>query len=332
MFTTHSRAIFSDKLPHDQIIIDEDPIEELISVQALDLNDLQKLSHSKGRKLFEHSKDSVWDLMRFLVDGIAEGEITKLPPQYHIDMDEHAHSFATTDGISSNIVSFLNCDYLYKQEGNPHKIYFVNQSFLPEDKKIIILSATINVEAYRRMYGDRLEVIDITDIETKGTIRQHVKKSYSRSSLENSIEEINSKLDDDKPTLTFMTFANKLKNGVTELYYGNSEGYDEFKGQNIQVVGTPFKNQALYLLMGKCLGINVDKYNRKFEYQNVERWRGFRFAFNTFTNDELRDIHLANLESQLIQLIGRARALREDVQVDVYSSLPLRITDHFVYD
>lgn len=330
IFTTHSRAIFSNNLPYSTSIIDEDPMEELLRVQSIDLEDLHKLSWSGGKKLFKHSKDSIWDLLKFLVDEVKEGEIAQLPHNFNIDLEENSHSFAHKDGITSNLVEFLRSDYIYKEEGNEKKIFFVNQHYLSEDRKYIILSATMNIELYKQMYGNRVRVVDISDVETCGSIIQHTKKSYSRSSLKGSVAELNKKLEN-KPTLTFMSFAKKLKNGVTEIYYGKSEGFDSLKGKDINVVGTPFKNQALYLLIGKCLGTNVDKFNREFKYQNVE-WNGFRFSFNTFSNPELREIHLADLEAELIQLIGRARALREDVRVDVYSSLPLKLTDKFIHN
>jgi len=331
IFTTHSRALFSDNMPYSTTVFDEDPMEELLRVQSIDLEDLQKLSWSGGKKLFEHSEDSIWDLLKFLVDEVDEGEITQLPHKFNIDMEKQGTSFALKGGISSNIVEFLRSDYLYKEEGNERKIFFINQNLLPQNRKIIIMSATLNLEIYKQILGKRAKVVDLSSVEQKGTIIQHTKKSYSRSSLEGSIDRLNEKLDDEKPTLTLMKYTDKVKNGVSEIYYGKSEGFDSLKGQSIQVVGTPFKNQALYLLMGKCLGINVDKFNREFKYQNVE-WNGFRFAFNTFSNPDLREIHLADLAASLTQLIGRSRTLREDVQVDVYSSLPLTITDKFIYD
>jgi hypothetical protein len=330
VFTTHSRAIFSENLPHDTIIFDEDPLEELIRVQYIDLEDLQKLSWSGGRKLFEHSEDSIWDLFKFLVEDVEEGEITELPHNFNIDLEERTNAMIQQEGISSNLVDFLRCNFIYKEEGNEQKIFFVNQNFLPQDKKCIIMSATLNLDIYKKLLGQRAKIVDISDVEQKGTVIQHTKKSYSRSSLEGTVDELNEKLAD-KPTLTFMTYTDQVKNGVKEIYYGKSEGFDFLKGKDLNVVGTPFKNQALYLLMGKCLGINVDRFNREFKYQNVE-WNGFRFAFNTFSNKDLREIHLADLEADLIQIIGRARCLREDVQVDVYSSLPLRLTDKFIHD
>jgi hypothetical protein len=87
----------------------------------------------------------------------------------------------------------------------------------------------------------------------------------------------------------------------------------------------------LYLLIGKVLGVNVDKFNREFKVQTVE-WGGFRFSFNTFDNKRLQNIQLSLIESELVQAAGRARALREVVEVDIYANLPLRITQTFVED
>lgn len=76
------------------------------------------------------------------------------------------------------------------------------------------------------------------------------------------------------------------------------------------------------------LGANVDQFNREFGMRTVRRG-GFTFAFNTFANRDLREIQLSLIESELIQAAGRARALRRDVEVDIYSTLPLRIATRF---
>jgi hypothetical protein len=51
---------------------------------------------------------------------------------------------------------------------------------------------------------------------------------------------------------------------------------------------------------------------------------GFRFYFKTFENDDLREIQLQMIESELIQAVGRARVLRNDCIIEVYSNLPLQ--------
>jgi len=46
----------------------------------------------------------------------------------------------------------------------------------------------------------------------------------------------------------------------------------------------------------------------------------------------MQQLQLSLIESELIQAAGRARALREDADVDIYANLPLRITQNFVHD
>jgi hypothetical protein len=53
--------------------------------------------------------------------------------------------------------------------------------------------------------------------------------------------------------------------------------------------------------------------------------------FNCYDNLELREIQLGLIESDLIQAIGRARTLRTDATVEVYSNFPLRISDKFIW-
>jgi len=53
--------------------------------------------------------------------------------------------------------------------------------------------------------------------------------------------------------------------------------------------------------------------------------------FSCFENEELRKIQLSFIESDLIQAVGRARTLRTDAKVEVYSNFPLRISDSFRY-
>ena len=54
--------------------------------------------------------------------------------------------------------------------------------------------------------------------------------------------------------------------------------------------------------------------------------------FNCYDNSELRDIQLGLIESDLIQAVGRARTLRTEAIVELYSNFPLRIVDEFVWN
>ncbi len=329
IFTTHSRAIHSS-FSHNTIVFDEDPLSLILEVETLKIADLKKIKKNKSKALlFGDDTPRFITLQRYL-ESVEEGEILTLPDEFKVDITNDWLLIMQTEGIDSNIIKFLDCAYFYKDESDRDLIHFINQEKLPEDKKIIIMSATIPVEIYQELYGERVQVIDITDVVHKGTITQHTKYSYSRNSLAKHLDEANAKLSK-RPTITFKSFNDQIEHAAPEMWFGNCSGYNQYTGKSINVLGCPHKHNALYLLIGKVLGVNVDRFNREFKMQTVE-WGGFRFSFNTFDNQRLQTIQLSLIESELIQAAGRARALREDAEVDIYANLPLRISQTFVDD
>ena len=70
-----------------------------------------------------------------------------------------------TNRISTNVMESLNCSRFVKEIiDDTVVIYFVNRSELPE-KKIIMLSATVNETICKLMFGDRLSFVDIGHVE-----------------------------------------------------------------------------------------------------------------------------------------------------------------------
>jgi hypothetical protein len=134
----------------------------------------------------------------------------------------------------------------------------------------------------------------------------------------------------DKPVITFKSFGEQFQNPVKEMYFGNCSGYDSMSGKDIVVVGIPHRNNIEYFLIAKVLGIDFKTTETTMSFQKIE-YNGFRFKFNCFDNEELRSIQLTLIESDLIQAVGRARTLRTDATVEVYSNFPLRISDRFIY-
>ena len=49
----------------------------------------------------------------------------------------------------------------------------------------------------------------------------------------------------------------------------------------------------------------------------------------TFNNHDLRNIQLPLIDGELTQAIGRARTIRTEAKVRVFSNFPLEITDIF---
>jgi hypothetical protein len=113
------------------------------------------------------------------------------------------------------------------------------------------------------------------------------------------------------------------------MHFGNCSGYDELKGKDIVVLGTPHYNPIQYLLFASAMGIDVNSIQTEMREQRVE-WNGFRFRFMTYDDPRLQKIQLGLIESELVQAVGRARTLRTNAKVEVFSNLPLKIADKFI--
>ena len=107
-------------------------------------------------------------------------------------------------------------------------------------------------------------------------------------------------------------------------HFGATEGIDEYKNQNLCIIGTPHNNSVLYEAYGVLL-TGKSPVSDTWKVKRVQKY-GFEFDLNTYENETdsiFTEIQLYFLYSELIQAVGRARALRFDVKVFVNSALPL---------
>lgn len=58
-------------------------------------------------------------------------------------------------------------------------------------------------------------------------------------------------------------------------------------------------------------------------------YKSLRFPFSNFDNVELQKLQMGLIESELVQAVGRARVVSNNVEVLVYSNLALSIADQF---
>lgn len=318
ILTTHQRALFTS-YNHDTIIFDEDPVNSLLEIKELKISDLFALSMMKKLNELDH-------IISYL-RGSASIQIIKTPV-FNIDIDQMIEEISSAK-IDSNLFDFLNSSYFMRDNLNPDIVNYIIKRELPKDKKVIIMSASIPLHIYQKMYGDRVEVIDLTNVKQMGTITQYTSRSCSRNGLSNYVSKI-SDLVGEKPVLTYKSFAHHFKNPIKEMYFGNCSGYDSMKGQDMAVVGTPHRNPVQYLLTASIMGIDFKTTQTTVTYQKIE-YNGFRFKFKCFDNEDLRKIQLSFIESDLVQAVGRARTLRTSAQVDLYSNFPLKISDEFRY-
>lgn len=319
VLTTHSRVIHGN-FNHDIIIFDEDPLKSLIEIKKMDLTDLRKIYYEIGNDI------ELNNVIQFL-ESSSKGVIYETPT-HDIDIEKLIENVSLSS-IQTNIFDFFSSTYFERDNREPHIIHYVVHRKLPIDKKVIILSATLPIFIYKKLYRERLQIMDLRDVEQVGEIIQYTNRSCSRNSLNRYVSDI-SKIVGDKPVLTFKSFGTQFKNTIKEMYFGNCSGYDSHKGKDLVVVGTPHKNRIEYFLTAKVLGINFNTTDSMLTFQKI-KYNGYKFMFNCYEHEELREIQLSFIESDLIQAVGRSRTLREPAKVELYSNFPLRLTKKFIY-
>lgn len=320
VLTTHARAIYTE-FQHDTIIFDEDPLETIVDIKKFEITDLIKLVYQTYTLTSSYN-----DLIRTLEN--AEAGIIHTTSVGMLDMEALIEKLSLFQ-LSSNLVDFFSSSFFYKNPHDNNSIHYVTKREFPENKKIIILSATLPIELYKALYGDKVEVIDIRNVNQCGEIIQYTKRSCSRTELKRYHESISEEVGD-LPVITFMNYRKYFKNAVANMYFSNCEGYDTLNGKDLAVVGTPHRNNVAYYLTAAIIGETLKQEDMVMSLQKVE-YNGFRFKFNCYSHETLRRIQLSLIESDLIQAVGRARSLRTNARVILYSNFPLKLSTRFVY-
>ncbi|WP_313256633.1 hypothetical protein [Lacrimispora sp.] len=202
--------------------------------------------------------------------------------------------------------------------------YFYPQD-LPEGK-FIILSATGCTDLYRRyFYGRHIVDYSYWKARYQGNITQFTSHSLSRQDMKNrwlELKEVFNEISRRYYVITFRCFEDKIKTG--ELHFGNTEGVDSLNGMDIAVIGTPHSNEFVYKLIGSQLGMEVN--NDVLSVRRIQ-YRGYEFSLMTYKQKELRELQLYFISKELEQSIGRARLLRNDCKVIVFSNFPCEQAD-----
>lgn len=325
VITTHKRVILDTSFNHDILVFDECPLDTIVE-------------HSKyvfNFSIFDNTpfKNDIEPIEKWVRNDLGFNQIVNTPT-FEIKNYSKFAEFCALNG-ESNLIKLLDSDFIFRDntcKSSKGEVVFISKKDLP-NKHIIIMSATAPIHLYKHIFGDKIKVIDISNVEKKGKIKQYTSKSWSRSSLLRSSEKSLVNLKDlvgDKPVITFMNFKKIFKN-PSIFHFGNTAGYDELKGLDIAVVGTDNKPIHVYFFYAKLTGMDIKGSDNTLDNRVID-WNGFRFRIMTFENETLKDIQLSIIESELIQAVGRNRNLRENCTTLLFSSLPLRISDEFIWD
>jgi hypothetical protein len=325
VITTHTRVILDNSFNHDTVIFDECPLDSLIEMGSYVFN----FSIFDGTE-FEKDIKPIEDWVR---KDLGFNQIVKTPTFVVNNYTKFCELCAISG--ESNLIRLLDSNFVYRDNNSSSsrgEVIFATKRRIP-NKNIVIMSATAPIEIYRYVFGNRLEVIDVSNVEKKGSIKQYTGKSWSRSSFLKSSEKSRTELLEligDRPVITFRSFKKMFKNPAP-FHFGNTLGYDELKGQDIAVVGTDNKPLYVYFFYAKIIGMDLKTSDNILDVRIVD-WNGFKFKTMTFENEILRNIQLSMIESELIQAVGRNRNLREDCETLLFSNQPLKISDEFIND
>ena len=315
--TTHRRLSSIDVSKYDLVIIDEDIIYSTVipSRETIPVSKLKKLK----RKLA--TNDPLAAKIRKILKIIDHSDY------FILNEIDYSKTYADMK-MAVNISALCSAKFFCyrsasEQESNleEYSITFINPVQFQENVKYIMLSATADRDICEAYFGeDNVKFYECKEAAITGRLNQYGDRAMGRSSMRkdsNIIGKIK-KWTDFENTISFKEF-HKYYTG--DLHFGNCAGCDILKGENIDVIGTPHQPEWIYKLFAYSLGYDIDdrlKPNTQVEHN------GFRFHFMTYTDRLLRAIQFYIIESELEQAVGRARLLRCDCVVNLFSDFPLR--------
>ena len=107
------------------------------------------------------------------------------------------------------------------------------------------------------------------------------------------------------------------------IYFGKTEGFDEYCGRDIAVVGTPHSKPLFYKLLACELGYIKKNISYNLNERSITR-NGYNFKIMSYAEGNIQNLQLFLIETDLEQAIGRSRVLRKPCTVYVFSNYPCK--------
>jgi len=333
--TTHAYLLNLDKefLQEYTVIIDEDILQLNI------LNQTNKICISTLETLVERNVPGYSNIAYEMIHG---------SKNYYHCLNQYTDSRCSSlelddlddiDGIScyedENVGDLLYAKtYLKTEEGGLGEewIYYFAPKTLPRGK-YILLSATVNSHIYGLFFKNQMKIFYYPDQKKaryKGRLVQYPYYSVSKTMLKESTDFFDKAIElsggnKDINIITYNNFDGKeflTDVEFSDIHFGNSTGINALKGQDILIIGTFYKRDFTYKLAACYLGADVNSDKDKNPRPRRVNYNGRSFIFTTYEDPLLQEFQLYCIESEMEQCVGRARLLREDCTVYLFSSFP----------
>lgn len=248
------------------------------------------------------------------------------------------HGFGTCDNINDLMEAGA---YVRMEDKDTEKevIKYFCPLHLPE-MKYIVLSATFNYSIYEKYFDGKTKVYTYPEKKAKyqGNLQQYTYHSLGRADLaeKKQVFDLAKEMlgDQDLNIISFKMFEPEdgKRLNPADIHFGNSTGINSLEGKDLAVIGTPYKVEEYYKLIGCYLGADVNCEGDKRVALRRVKYKGKRFLITSFKNSLLREIQLYSIESELEQCVGRARLLRHDCSIYVFSCFPCEQAEIHIRD
>lgn len=318
IITTHAKLLHmkSDVFKNRKVIIDEDVINNILRIESASINAVLNFIKYQGIE-----SQIINKLEAILLHCKYGKEYFRCSP-LELDSETRINFFKKIEKmgiwINSNILGLCKATTFFFDGKN---IHYIHEQALQNGFRYIVLSATANQTIYEKAFHNRtVKFYQCKEAAYIGAVNEYHDRTYSRSCITNlpDFYETLRKKHSGLPVITFKDYDPYIS--TYDLHMGAVEGHNHLEGKDIVVAGTPHKPEFVTKLMGLHLGIDIQDTlsTREIIHNNC------RFWFMTYANPKLRDIQLWIIESELEQCIGRARLLRYDATVHLYSNFPVR--------
>ena len=330
LIVTHAKlcTLSEDVLRDRTVIIDEDILEEYCFHKIINVDE------ESVRKSLPYYKESTQSLLQNLLELPANSFMCFLSNKKRFQYgDSLDYEQMETLGIKSNVNDLLEAISVQRTEKGLRYLVYTP---LPH-ASYILLSATADVEMYRKYYGNLIDisVYDgyIGTVQYKGSVIQYPAHVLGRNGLkmDDTMSQILSFVSENyEGQFKMICFKQYQESEVntdninnSRLYYGNLNGLNDLEGNNLVIIGTPFVSDSIYKLIAAALGADCqsEDFNSPFRMRKVE-YNGYSFPMMTSKDPIVQDTEFHIIYSQLEQAIGRARLLDHDSTVLVFSGFP----------
>lgn len=354
MLLTHHRISYGTTNTNiDTIILDEDFLKAFVKYSSREYADirleldyfrewLDKIIDPKLKVDTDIFKNKVDDFLHLINTNREKGTWFENPMRVTMELKDTRKLLTryikeTKDRLNMDLFKVFRAEYVALKKDFIHTANGENIKEL-QDYKVVIMSATLDDEIHTQfllkyLYNKNIMYKSVANTELVGEVICDCSYSHSRESFLKPTKKSSAKVDKILNSNEYKHIITFKSNGILDVkpygkekvaWFGACEGIDEYKGTNICVIGTPHTNSAYYEALGVLLS-GKSPMSNTWKVKEVEKY-GYRFPLNTYELEEdslFTRIQLYCLYSELIQAVGRARALRYNCEVYVHSALPL---------